>query len=435
MSIVDIRNRVMPNCTVCSSIEESDDLSGRTHQTIAREIRFERTVSYINGLNFPVDIIDRMGGILRLPDGATGVVDSTRDLIVYVSYRFVKFPKFDPFNLMNEEYVSGRREIKLLRDFINRQKDGRRVTNGTIHVTIKYTIKQGDFNKYGESIYFKDLDTVLSIADDPRNVPAHPFSNEGIAIRNNKEVEHFKHHITINDPRDEYGHRYINISGKAYRIPVIRDPLMDPGVYIEGTVPAEEQYHSAMLATPTKTTSMERVQTRYYNWADADKLGIFYHDQATAETVGDPHSIFKREVEAQKNQWIADNAKRDQELARQAQELKEKEQQYKELELSHKAALADKERELKDAEMKYKEKYMGMDHKARLEKQAMDDETNVRSKIMMEDKYNMEKRKNENSTVLDLLKWVPAAIIATAGVAMTVMKFMKPAAALALFLL
>ena len=431
MSIVDIRNRIIPNCTVCNSVEESDDLSAvRKVQQTMRDVRFERTLSYINGLNYPVDIIDRNGGVIRLPDGGTGAISTTIALVVYVTYRFYKLPRFDPFNFIDENYVSARREIKLVRDFVNRQKDGRRGTNGSVQVTIKYTIKQDEFNRYGESIYFKDLDLVFSIADDPRNIAAHPYSLEGIALRNNKEVEYFKQHITINDPRDEYGARYLNISGKAYRIPVSRDLLKDPGVYIEGTVPADEQYHSAQSRLASPSGGIDRVQRRYYSWAEADKLGIFYQDQTSAETLGSPESLVKRELEAQKNAWLAETMKRDQEIALQTQELKEREQSFKELELKHKAALAEKERALKDLEMAHKEKALHMEQRARLDKQAVEDEVLVRSKIMSEDKYNMEKRKNENSTMLDLLKWVPAAIIATAGVVMTTIKVMKPAALL-----
>ncbi len=407
MSVIDINNRHLASSARCGNVNATMDLKDRN---VIKGVRFERVVTYINGLTHDVTLVDRNGLLITLENGVSANVETTNDLEVIVTYKFVNRVKIDIFNLLTEEYVSNKRELKILRDQLTQltQSKARH-----INVSIKYKISYDMLLRNSNSIYVDDLDMVFSVHTAADKIPAHPYSEEGAVLRQQSNQKEFNFRITINDPHSQFGERFINLGGVVYRVPVVNDPTIHPGVYFSGNVPvANEKYGN-----------LQRKQC--YTFEEAEKLDFFYITRAEAETFGDPQSIHKREMDELKQQWAEANTRREQEFAQMVQKHKEDEQLWKERDAVARREISDKEQHLKTLELESKQALLHLESKARLEKQIIDSESAVRNKILNEDKYRMEQTRNRTTSLMDILKWIPLAITGVAGVVAVLVKVFK----------
>ena len=71
-----------------------------------------------------------------------------------------------------------------------------------------------------------------------------------------------------------------------------------------------------------------------------------------------------------------------------------------------------------------KEVFADGDYRRKMYTHQLDDELSVRSRIIAEDKYRQDRAKNESNALLDMLKWIPAAIGAVATMFLAFSKLM-----------
>lgn len=156
-------------------------------------------------------------------------------------------------------------------------------------------------------LYIVSLDIIVVCGDTRGRDIRHPYSPESIMARNYYGYhipEHmeklngtansigFGMNITLVCPtRDGVGERYININDVVYRVPVIFDINIKPGLYI------------THRGRTTRNTPAAGIETEYYPWEEEDKFPIgLYRTFMEAETKG---STEYRKFEHE--QWKAEN--------------------------------------------------------------------------------------------------------------------------------
>lgn len=126
-------------------------------------------------------------------------------------------------------------ELKTIRDLFLQEMQVNK--HGGARIVLEYPVSLEQLETAGGSVYFSELDLVVSILD-PGSMPAHPESEEG--RRNHtiagSPVEHggvgFGYAVEIVDNHGRYGKRYLNINRQVFPVVPKRDFARRDGVYI-----------------------------------------------------------------------------------------------------------------------------------------------------------------------------------------------------------
>lgn len=179
-------------------------------------------------------------------------------------------------------------EMRLVRQAISPQdQDPYRRFDG-LNLTIDYSISIPELRNYGGSVYFHDVDLMISQLDCDR-APEHPYSEQGMLKAQCVDLQRqtggrFGFSIEIVDNQGLIGDRYINVGGQISRITAgINYRKMD-GIYVSWNHGV-----SGRLDLPD-------TQVRCYTPEQADlefKLFRSYHE---AERFGDGDDVRKKEI-------------------------------------------------------------------------------------------------------------------------------------------
>lgn len=408
-TFVDINRRTLPKRAPTNNVELSYEL-GTPFKT--RDVSLTTSLTYINGLNYDVHVTDRMGLTKKIPSAIKKEVSSTTNFEVYLTHQYCFGVNFDPYGILNDSNISENKSLQLIKAEIIRLSEGlspRQRAAGIFKVTLKYVVSEELMRLNGGDLYLQDIDVaVRSATIDTDKIPTHPESVEGRMLRNVSNSKGFNLNIYINDPDGKFGTRYINVLGNVYRVPAISDPSQQEGIHCYDSSPASIDCAGAP------------VSKRIIAFTDDVGIEPFYRDQHSAKVLGDPSAALKRELEEIKHinaRALADREAAINELKHEREEAKLKreavEEQRKAMVEQHKAAEDEKERLRKE---------IADDLKARRDMQStvLADEQATRSRILAEDKYQQERSKTQSNAILDVLKWIPAAIgaIATLVIAM-----------------
>lgn len=231
----------------------------------------------------------------------------------------------DTTELSNDCGLETSVEAKAYRDSIQIAED--KIARGLRETAwVEYHIPAEDFDANGGVLFLQNVDLQVSVLDQASTAP-HPFSMLGMR---NRAAFDFKEDMTprgvfygvyIRDRDRQFGHRFININGIVYGVPVLDDETNErDGVYCITCG------RTASSFVPT------RALTEYYAFEEADeKLGL-YQTYRDALTLGNPQERFKREYEERLQTLKMDElTMRDERSANERLIEQEKEQQRKEM--------------------------------------------------------------------------------------------------------
>ena len=250
------------------------------------------TTDFLNGLADPVTVVRRDGLPVRIP---SMLIDAPNCFIIRVTYAFTPSVIIDIDRLSNATCPTS----IALRDRIQSRKYDQ---NGfrTKRFSIYYTISKEQIQTSGGSLYFNNLDIVISTMQGDR-VPRHPLSMDGIRdeLVGREEtintVGSFGYAIQIIDNAEQIDKRYINVNNEVFVITPTKDPLRLDGAYIARTSPI-----GSNGVTPEPTA-------KHYKPEEIDESLRLYRTAEEARMLGDISAEYQREHDLRKREL--DNAK------------------------------------------------------------------------------------------------------------------------------
>ena len=409
--LVDINRRELPKQIPTNNVAISYELNAHGKK---QEVTFSTTVTYVNGLKYPIYITDRMGLTKTLPSGINKVVNSTCDLEIYLTHKYKYGVNFDPYSILDDKYVANNKTLALLKSEIIKHYDKltpRQMASGEFSVTLKFVVTDELLRLNGNDVYLNDLDVAVksAIANDDDLIPTHPESIEGRLLRELKQTTGFNLNVFINDPDSKFGERFVNILGQVYRVPMVQDRSKAEGVHFLESTPTELE----RVGSP--------VRKRVIAFDDAAVLEQFYPSQHSAKVLGDSNSAMKRQLDEYKNELAQAALDRERIASDLKFEREQAEDKRKKLKADQEAEADELKRMREEKEAIRKEIFADSDYRRKTYVHQMDDEVSIRQRIIAEDKYRQDRAKSESNAVLDILKWVPAAIgaVATMFIAFT----------------
>ncbi len=244
----------------------------------------EYRVSYINNLCVPVVIASRSGMKFTIPSEHSMTCDK---FIVRVDIILSRSAKMDAQRLLSVVKDNITEEMKAMRESFTLQMDN---THGGATITLEYLLSLKMLKEYGGTVYYNELDTVISL-NDLEDVLPHPFSEEGrlanIALleKESDTQPHFQYNIEVIDNLGKYGNRYINIGRDIYKIVAKKDKLKRDGVYIVSNV-----------AAVTGERDIDGITSRHFAFDKVEDLLGLYGSYEDAKNLGDVGTARKNEV-------------------------------------------------------------------------------------------------------------------------------------------
>jgi hypothetical protein len=154
-------------------------------------------------------------------------------------------------------------------------------------LVIDYSISIPEIKRYGGTVYFHEVDLLISLMDQDE-APDHPFSEEGmnstVASDHLQPNTRFGFTIEIIDNLGKEGDRYINISGKVFKIVAKSDPRKMDGAYVSWNAGV-----SGRLDIP-------EAKAKRYDMSDADVEFKLFRTYAEAMNFGDLSQARKEEL-------------------------------------------------------------------------------------------------------------------------------------------
>jgi len=137
-------------------------------------------------------------------------------------------------SVVDEQCSSEMKLIKAKIQLPDSSNPYRREFESTI-ITLDYSISIPELKSFGGSVYFHDLDLMISQLP-VEEAPDHPYSERGMArqqcIDVNRHHNRFGFSIEIVDNQGAIGERYINVGGQVSRIPATVNFKKMDGIYI-----------------------------------------------------------------------------------------------------------------------------------------------------------------------------------------------------------
>lgn len=338
-------------------------------------VPYEQTVTYINGFNEPVAIVERNGIKTILPPQRDR---NNINFIVRVTYKVPRDILFDASNILVSDpdiTVECSAIIKAGDKIIRRPENA---FNESCTFSIDFVIPREKIDRRGGSIYLIERDVIISMHVGNRT-PLHPYSKyylkEKLKDENSDIINEnvFGFSIRIVDNNGLFGDRYVNLNGKAYRIPARRDRVLTNGVYFTCTGQAFGNYD---LCPP---------ETHKYPFEEADKALNLFRSIEDALSYGDPIKAKEKELEKIKL------------------EHKEKEMVFENEKLDLKRKINDQESELKRRQNEYSDMASRLDH---MRKEV--EHVRMMEKMGRSDYYDERSSRRKDWT--ETLKYIPAVI-------------------------
>jgi hypothetical protein len=356
------------------------------NRAVVRNPPIEYRLTYINNLHEPVTIGWRNGIKFTLdPIHEVGKSELIARVDLYIAPDIVP----DIQRLVSKVTDASSIELKALRDaFISNQLNK---TYRGAQITLDYPISIAKLNELGGTIYYHELDCIISlrsIADSP----PHPYSEDGrdltIVDATSSQLSSlgFGYSVELVDNNQEYGDRYLNIGRKVFPIRAIKDPTRRPGIYVVSN-------HSVKGAVGQEGRTVRR-----YPFEEAEEqLGIFKTAELAA-SYGDIPMANKQEL-LEKEHLLA------------KLRLESQEQAY-----NHKQEIAARDRENAILQMerdvnarRIEEVRDSAEHAMKMERERMKDFFDRR----------MYDRKDSH----EIMKWIPSILVGLGSIFMALKAF------------
>jgi hypothetical protein len=124
------------------------------------------------------------------------------------------------------------------------------------------------FKKYGGAFFISDADAVITAVTNPELIWIHPRSSHDVkkkARPNIGAVDSLGVDISINDTAHRYERAFINLSGQAIEVPIIRDNSIPDGVtiwsniYAVGTRPGFYSFDDKTMPMKIYSNTMDAI--------------------------------------------------------------------------------------------------------------------------------------------------------------------------------
>ena len=190
----------------------------------------EYKISYIN--NLPVDVTVGYRSGLKFVLNPQRSMFSSR-LVVRVEILIRDKCKTEIQSILSAITEDSTPELKAFKEAYTMQIQYN--AYGNISLIVDYSLDIEKLRKLGGTIYFHELDIVISI-DGISDCLPHPFSEEGRKLQllcaNKEDNEQFVYNVKLIDNLGKYGPRDISIGGKVYKVETSKDGSKRDGVYI-----------------------------------------------------------------------------------------------------------------------------------------------------------------------------------------------------------
>ena len=358
---------------------------------------FKYTVTrrYRNMLGYPVSVIDRNNMVVVIPSNNIG--SKSNEFVVEMKIGFSK-----DVNLNLENLYNGEKEPQEITAIKLALKNGEVRTHfdGT-EFTIEYIVTGVGFASKGFVAYYEDLDISLAKSGFDHRV-VHPYSALGksLVIQAYQNEGGWNYIVVINDPYNQHGDRFINISNRIYRIRKTVDYTLKPGVYI--------YVKDECSAVGDYLNSQEM---HFYEFSEADEKVPLWSTPAMAKDFGDAFLTRTEEIKS------------------------------KEMEIKQRTAELSLEKTSMDAEIKAmehaaKQRTLELEMEIAKLQDQLQREKVERDRIAMEEKYNYERRSqrdkfeyeqrsNQRKDSSEFIKWLPGFLVAVTGVANVIITLMS----------
>lgn len=189
------------------------------------------TVSYVNATPTNVSITDRLGfSVIIRPS----TVLNSGDFCIYVSYQIGNNSILNPYSLIKQAEADLSPDLKVIKIALEKDKNINKQAFGNSAQTIQivYRIPFTLFAEHDGCINIEQLGISLSNRKDS-GIIINPDSDKGKTLLDGRcDLPGFMYRVEINDPDRTYGMRYINVSGRVFRIDAGCDKTKPEGVYV-----------------------------------------------------------------------------------------------------------------------------------------------------------------------------------------------------------
>lgn len=358
----------------------------RSYRVSVDKTDYERTsipvkeeTDYINGLSVDVRVVSRLGFEYIIPPspGVRG-----RGFVVRTVRKRSQRVRVDTSRL-----DVSKADEKVIDDSLTQTKIDFRGQLATDPVSTE--IMRDDFVSNGGTVYLHNHDIVVSV--NPEENLIHPHSRQAMldgfmeTLPNIPAQSVSGYLVRIIDNHRRFGTKFINLNGRVLRVPAEMVPNFDDGVYVIMVGLSNGDFGS----TPAIVDVLSFEEAK-------EKIGL-YDSVDEARALGDRAKAIDEGYKAERQRLLND-------------------------ELVYKTKLKDAEKNLKDMEMAWdKEKLLHEQEKRRSEeeiarrKQEQDRLQHELNMVSIRRKDFYEERSLERKDTSEMMKWVPALILAVVG--------------------
>lgn len=343
----------------------------------------EYKVSYINKSYSNVTVAMRSGFNFTVPAGDDRFGEN---FIIRQEFSLSPWVRIDVEKLLSQVREDSCAELAAMKHSI--EVHSPKLRGGGTLITVDYPITLGELKKYGGSVYYSEIDQVISLGDADK-VPLHPYSDRGRSVYS--EDNHgtrsvgFLYNLEVVDNYNQQGTRYVNINGNIYPLRPTIDYGRRDGVYV--------QTHGHLDEYGNTTSTRKRVA-----FEQAGKeLGVFdSYDEA--KTLGNLERKLQQELADKTAETTRLRA--DMEAIKHARELEK-------IDRDEERARNDEIRNRQNAELAMQR----------------DENTHALEVRRIETKDRFEERSYQRKDTSDIIKVLPSAIVGIGAVAMAFKSF------------
>lgn len=381
-----VMDDVTPHYSNAESEDERERSSGYT-----------KTISFTNSLTHPVVVTDRDGFAILVRNNK--LASKTGQFIVYVRYNIPQAVNINANSLLNvddSELTAELQAIKLAlqKELAVRKTSVHQAVNTSFQIA--YRVPADTFRKNDNAFHLSQLGLTLSTEKEKRHI-VNPDSPQGreLCTHTIAAIPGLNFRIELNDPNTTYGHRFINVLNRLFKVVTTIDKSKPEGVYV---------YQS------DQPVSAELMPT-FYPFASADVALGLYRTQEEALSHGNVKATKELEV---------DNLKHEQKLEQIARERELKAEAHS---ASLSKLLIDKLSELQDVQKSSVDTFAQMQAKLAAERE--DDRKLQHENEARRQKDEWERRSSERKDTTEVLKWGTAIVSGFLTLGVVVVKFSK----------
>lgn len=223
-------------------------------------------IDYINNLGVDIVILDRRGIEFHIP---SRFKPSSRQLDFKI---YEMFHLQEGISLRFNDVERDTDIIKLQQNFLDSLNYDAKAERNTRRSMVTTTVKLSDLREVNNCIYIKEYDIVLYIPKPGYNV-IHPATVSKVVNGfnlNKEKLNDFEFNISINDPNNKIGDRWINISGLIYQITPSRDHTQMEGVII---TTSSANLNGDFVHVPMSIDEFKEKIKTYQSYEEAETFG------------------------------------------------------------------------------------------------------------------------------------------------------------------